>query len=77
MARRGRPETNGLKPDCVLVRSVIVLSAFDKARARGEKLETAITESVAAVLRWFPTMPISTWVSNGPPRFTWTKTVRR
>src|SRR5580698_1358288 len=37
MAKRGRPNKHGAKPGWILFRSAMVLAAYDKARAKGEK----------------------------------------
>jgi hypothetical protein len=59
MAKRGRPNKNGVKPGWALLRSFLVLHAYDQARARGDKHSHAIAEAVSAVRSRVPEMPIS------------------
>ena len=59
MAKRGRRNKRGVRPGWMLLRSVMVLHAYDQARARGEKHSAAITETVSAVRSRVPGMPIS------------------
>jgi hypothetical protein len=59
MIKRGRPNKNGAKPGRMLLRSVMVLDAYDQARGRGEKRSAAITDSVSTVCSRVPEMPIS------------------
>jgi hypothetical protein len=59
MAKRGRPNKNGMKPGWMLIRSFVVLHAFSQARTMGEKRSDAIAAAVSAVHSWVPGMPIS------------------
>jgi hypothetical protein len=59
MAKRGRPNKHGAKPGWILFRSAMVLAAYDKARAKGEKHSAAVAEAVSAVRNQVPEMPIS------------------
>jgi len=59
MAKRGRPNNNGVKPGWVLLRIVMVLHAYDQARGRGEKRSAAISDAVSTVRSLAPEMPIS------------------
>lgn len=57
---RGRPKKN---EDTIefwrFVRAVMVMSAYDEARASGQKHSTAVTQAVAYVRQRFSEMPIS------------------
>jgi hypothetical protein len=59
MAKRGRPNKNGVKPGWMLIRSFIVLHAYCREKAAGEKHSTAIAAAVSAVHSWVPGTPIS------------------
>lgn len=59
MAKRGRRKKNGARPCWMLLRTVMVLAAYDRARKRGEKHSVAIAETVLAVRTWAAEMPIS------------------
>jgi hypothetical protein len=59
MANRGRPNKNGVKEAWTILRRVLVLRAYDRARARGEKRSAAITDAVSAVRSRLPKMRIS------------------
>ena len=59
MDKRGRPNKNGAKPAWTLLRSVIVLCAYDQARHVGEKHSAAIAAAVSALRSQVPEMPIS------------------
>ena len=59
MTKRGRPNKHGVQPGWMLLRSVMVLNAYDQARARGDKHSAAIIEAVSAVRSRMPGMPIS------------------
>jgi hypothetical protein len=59
MAKRGRPNKDGVKPGWMLLRWVMVLRAYGRARASGEKHSAAIAAAVSAVRSRVPGMPIS------------------
>lgn len=59
VAHRGRPAKNGRKHPAYLFRAVPALSAYDRARQRGEKYEAALLEAVAAARKTFPEMRMS------------------
>jgi len=59
MTKRGRPNKHGVRPGWMLLRSVMVLNAYDQARASGDKHSAAVTEAVSAVRSRTPGMPIS------------------
>jgi len=59
MAKRGRPNKNGAKPGWMLLRSAMVLHAYDQARGMGEKHSAAIATAVTAVQFRVPGMKIS------------------
>lgn len=59
MAKRGRPNKDGAKPTWTLLRSVIVLCAYDRARHMGEKHSAAVAAAVSALRSQVPEMPIS------------------
>jgi len=59
MAKRGRPNKNGLKPGWMLARTLTILHAYGRARARGDKHSDAIAQAVSVVHSLFPGMPIS------------------
>ena len=59
MTKRGRPNKHGVRPGWMLLRSVMVLHAYDQAKARGEKYSAAIAEAVSALRSRVPGMPIS------------------
>ncbi len=58
MATRGRPRKNGLQPAWMLGRVIMVISAFNEARQRGEKYEAAIDAAIEAVKAFDPKMRI-------------------
>lgn len=59
MAKRGRPNKNGVKPGWMLFRTLTILHAYGRARARGDKHSDAIAQAVSAVHSLVPKMPIS------------------
>ncbi len=58
-SKRGRPKRNGAKPAWTLLRSVLVLCAYDQARHTGEKHSAAIAAAVSVLRSQVPEMPIS------------------
>jgi hypothetical protein len=56
---RGRPAQNGAQHPRILLRSLLLLYFYDKARSRGEKYSMAISETVAQIQQLHPGLPIS------------------
>lgn len=59
MGKRGRPRKNGLQPSWMLLRSFLVLDAYNEARSSPLKYSSAVSEAVATVKKTWPDMPIS------------------
>jgi len=59
MAKRGRPNKNGVKPGWMLFRTLTILHAYRRARARGDKHSDAIAQAVSVVHSLVPEMPTS------------------
>jgi len=59
MTKRGRPNKNGVKPGWMLLRSVMVLHAYDQAMNKGQKRSAAIAEAISTVRSLVPEMRIS------------------
>jgi hypothetical protein len=59
MKKRGRPLKNGVTEPWRFVRALMVINAYTKARARGEKHSASIIEAVEFVRQLHPEMPIS------------------
>jgi hypothetical protein len=59
MKKKGRPSKNGAVEPQSFLRALMVIDAYSKARAEGEKHSTAVTESIEFVRQLAPEMRIS------------------
>jgi hypothetical protein len=57
--KKGRPPKNGVATPERLQRSMMIIHAYQKARARGEKHSVAVREAVDFVRQLVPETPIS------------------
>ncbi len=59
MKTMGRPRRNGRKKPKHFLRALMIIDAYSKARAEGTKHSVAVRETVEAIKKLAPGMPIS------------------